>query len=78
MSETYPTRDKWIPAVWFDLVYGETDAILAIGEAVGMNAAAAGRKLSYDVKAADARRMVAHLSERAFPVIRTPRGSNDG
>lgn len=70
MSEAYPTRDKWIPADWFDLLYGETDAILAIEEAVGMNAAAAGRKISYDSKGSDARRMVRHLSARAFPVLR--------
>lgn len=70
VSETYPTRDKWIPAEWFDLVYGETDAVLAINEAVGMNAAAAGQKISYDGKTAESRRMVRQLSARAFPIIR--------
>ena len=76
VSDTYPTRDKWIPVEWFDLLYGETDAILAINEAVGMNAAAAGQKLSHDGKDASARRMVRELSERAFPIIR--RGPADG
>jgi len=69
VSPSYPTRDHWIPAAWFDLLYGETDAILAIEEMVGMNATAAGQKLGFD-GGASSKRMVRELRERAFPVIR--------
>jgi hypothetical protein len=68
VSPAHPTRDKVIPAPWFDVLYEQLDAVESARQMRDANAAAHGQALAMAGKDPEVKAFTRALHRRAFPV----------
>jgi hypothetical protein len=69
--ETHPTRDRLIPAAWFDVYYQSIDAVETVEQLRQANGVAHGEAMLRGDKHAVGR-MTRELAQRAFPTVQLP------